>query len=76
MTQKMEVKFSPVLRAKDVRKAENQWVVSIQQNLLLDPKYEQWKSQLGLLVDDKGLIRMLNFLILQNIQSYFPEVIL
>ena len=57
MTQKMEVKFSPALTAKKVRKAENLWIVSIQQKLLLDPKYEQWKSQLGLLVDDKGLIR-------------------
>ena len=57
MTQKMEVKFSPVLTAEEVRKAENLWIVSIQQNLLLDPKYEQWKSQLGFFVDDKGLIR-------------------
>ena len=57
MTQKMEVKFSPVLTAEEVRKAENLWIVSIQQNLLLDPKYEQWKPQLGLFVDDKGLIR-------------------
>ena len=31
--------------------------MSIQQNLLLDPKYDQWMSQLGLFVDDKGLIR-------------------
>ena len=46
--------------------------MSIQQNLLHDPTNEQRKSQLGLFVDDKGLIRcredfqMLNFLILQN----------
>ena len=57
MSQKMEVKFSPVLTAEEVRKAENLWILSIQQNLLHDPKYEQWKSQLGLFVDDKGLIR-------------------
>ena len=57
MTQKMEIKFSSVLTAEEVRKAENLWIVSIQQNLLLDPKYEQWKSQLDLFVDDKGLIR-------------------
>ena len=36
-TQKMEVKFSPVLTTKEVRKAENLWIVSIQQNLLHDP---------------------------------------
>ena len=53
----MEVKFSPALTAEEVRKAENLWIVSIQQNLLHHPRYEQWKSQLGLFLDDKGLIR-------------------
>ena len=40
-TQKMEVKFSPVLTAEEVRKAENLWIVSNQQNLLHNLKYEQ-----------------------------------
>ena len=80
-TQKMEVKFSPVLTAEEVRKAENLWIVSIQQNLLHDPKYEQWKSQVCLwMIKDRLDVGedflTLNFLILQNIQSYFPEVIL
>ena len=43
--------------AEEVRKAENLRTVSIEENLLHNPKYEQWKSQLGLFVDDKGLIR-------------------
>ena len=56
-TPKMEIKIFLVLTAEEIRKAENLLIVSISKNLLHNPKYEQWKSQLGLFVDDKGLIR-------------------
>ena len=48
-------KFSPGnLTAEDMENAEKTWVRSLQNELLSNVKYSQWKEQLGLFMDEQG----------------------